>query len=583
MIVKTFCARMDHGGCGILVHLEGGKISKIEGDPDCPLNRGTICAKGLAQIEKLSHPERLLSPLKRTAGRGEGKWARISWEEALETIAQKLKEIIEHSGPEAVAFAQGTPKGLELFVLMRLANLLHIPNLSTPGHICHMPRETASHLTCGFFPVPDYDHPPACVLVWGSNLFQTNEEGVIGSQLRRALDQGTRLIVIDPRKTGLASKADLWIQPRPGTDLYLAMGLLRVIVEETLYDKTFVEAWTVGFPELKEHLNRYPLELVSEITRVPKERIEETARLYATSRPAALQWGNAIEHTIHSFQCARGLLILMALTGNLDVPGGNVNRVPPPVMKPGELVQIKKFPEKRERILSPEFRLATTMGFVPSQLIVKAILTGKPYPIRMMYIQGGNPLLSYANAKETHEALMRLDSLVVSEIFLTPTAQIADIVLPAATHFEFDDIGHYGLPHGFILARPKIVEPPGECWSDLKILNELGKKVGLTQFFWNTPEDCLDEILKPTGMTYDDFKAIGMLKGDWEYRSYAKKGFSTPSGKVEILSEQLRNWGHPHLGQRSLLLPLRLQEPSLPPKALTRPGPSDPSVHGLDI
>lgn len=557
MIVKTFCARMDHGGCGILVHLKDGKIQKIEGDPDCSLNQGTICAKGIAQIERLNHPDRLTYPMKRTGNRGEGKWNRISWEEALEIISQKIKETIERSGPESIALAQGTPKGLELFLLMRLANLLHIPNISTPGHICHMPRETASTLTCGFFPVPDYDHPPKCVLVWGSNLFQTNEEGVIGSQLKRALDRGARLIVIDPRKTGVASKADLWIKPKPGTDLFLALGMLGVIIEKDLHDKPFVERWTKGFPELKDHLQHYPLEKVSELTWVPKEEIMKAARLYAQTKPAALQWGNAIEHNLYSFQCARALLALMAITGNLDAPGGNVNRVAPPIMRPGELVQIKKFPEKKEKILSPEYRMATMMGFVPSQLIIKAILTEKPYPIRMMYIQGGNPLLSYANSKETYEAFKKLDFLAISEIFLTPTAQMADIVLPAATHFEFDDIGHYGLPHGFILARSKIVEPTGECWSDLKILNELGKKLGLGQYFWQSTEDCLDEILRPSGLTYDDFKSIGLLKGKWEYRSYEKKGFSTPSGKIELYSERLKEYGYPPLPS-----PMELQKPS---------------------
>jgi len=535
---------MDHGGCGILAHVEGGRIKKIEGDPDCPLNHGTICAKGLAQIERLNHPDRLVYPLKRTGYRGEGKWSRISWDEALETITKKIQETIEREGPETIAFAQGTPKGLELFLLMRLANLLHIPNISTPGHICHMPRETASTITCGFFPVPDFDHPPACALVWGSNLFQTNEEGIIGSQLKRALDHGTKLIVIDPRKSSVASRADIWIQPKPGTDLYLALGMLKVIVDERYYDKAFVENWTKGFQELEEHLRQYSLDSISEMTWVPKDQIIRLAKLYSHTKPACIQWGNALEHNINSFQCSRALLILMAITGNLEQPGGNVNRVAPPVIRPGELVQIKKFPEKREKILSPEFRLATMMGFVPSQMIVKAILTGKPHPIRTIYIQGGNPLLSYANSKETFEAFKKLDFLAVSEIFLTPTAQMADIVLPAATNLEFDDLGHFGLPHGFILARPKVVEPLGECWPDSKILNELGKRLSLGQYFWNDLGECLDEVLKPAGMTYDDFKNIGMLKGKWEFRSYEKTGFSTPSKKFEIYSEQLKQWGY---------------------------------------
>jgi len=544
MIVKTYCARMDHGGCGILAHVENGKITKIEGDPDSPINRGTICAKGLAQIERLNHPDRLLYPMKRIGTRGEGKWKPITWEEALDAIAEKIKETIERDGQRAISFAQGTPKGLELYLMIRLANVLNIPNISTPGNICHMPRETASNITCGFFPIPDYSGAPACVVVWGSNLFQTNEEGIIGSQLKQAIDQGAKLIVIDPRKTGIASMADLWLQPRPGTDLALALGLLRVMIDENLYEKTFVENWTKGFSELTGHLQQYSLDRVSELTWVQKEQIVKVAHLFSQTKPACIQWGNALEHNRNSFQCSRALLTLMAITGNLETQGGNVNRPGPSIMKPGDLVQIKKFPDKKEKMMSPEFRLATSMGFVPSQMIVKAILTGTPYPIRMMYIQGGNPLLSYANANETFEAMGKLDFLAVSEIFLTPTAQLADIVLPAATHFEFDDIGHFGLPHGFILSRPKIIEPRGDCWSDSKILNELGKKLGFAQYFWNDMGECLDEILKPAGMTYDDFKKTGFLKGKWDYKSYEKKGFKTSSGKVEIYSQQLKDWGY---------------------------------------
>ncbi len=544
MIVKTFCARMDHGGCGILAHVENGKIIKIEGDPDSPLNRGTLCAKGIAQIERLNHPDRLKYPMIRTGEKGEGKWKRISWNEALDRIAGKMKEIIEREGQRAISFAQGTPKGLELYLMIRLANLLNVPNITTPGSICHMPRETASLLTCGFFPVPDYDHPPSLVLIWGSNLFQTNEEGILGIQLKRAIDQGAKLIVIDPRKTSAASRAALWLKPKPGTDLALALGMLKVMVEEHLFENQFVEKWTIGFPDLVQHLKAYPLDWVSEITWISKKEIVEATRLFAKTRPACIQWGNALEHNHQSVQCARALLILMAISGNLEVPGGNVNRVGPPLMRPGELVQSKKFPDKKQKMMAPEFRLATLMGFVPSQMIVKAILTGRPCPIRFLYIQGSNPLLSYANAKETFEALRRVDFLVVSEIFFTPTAQLADILLPAATHFEFDDIGHFGLPHGFVLARPKVVDPLGECWPDSKILNELGKRLGLEHSFWKDMRDCLDEILKPSGITYEEFKKIGILKGRWEYRTYEKNGFNTPSRKFEIYSQQMKEWGY---------------------------------------
>ncbi|MDI6756233.1 MAG: molybdopterin-dependent oxidoreductase [Thermodesulfobacteriota bacterium] len=544
MIIKAFCARMDHGGCGLLLHVEKGKIVKIEGDPESPLNRGTVCAKGIAQLERLNHPERLRYPLKRAGAKGDGKWQRISWEEALSTIAQKIRERVEQGKERSIAFAQGTPKGLELYMMIRLANVLQVPNVATPGSICHMPRETGALITCGFFPVPDYDYPPALVLVWGSNLFQTNEEGIIGSQLRRALDRGARLITIDPRKTLLAAKAHLWLQPRPGTDLALALGMLKVILDEELHDREFVEKWTVGFEELREHLRKYPLKHVSEITWIPEGEIAQAARLYACTKPAGIQWGNALEHNINSVQCVRALMILKAITGNLDHPGGNVNRVSPAVMRPGEFVLGKSFGDKGEKLLSPEFRLAAQMGFTPSQLIVKTILSGKPHPIQVMYIQGGNPLLSYANAKETFQALKKLDFLAVAEIFMTPTAQLADLVLPAATNFEFDDIGHYGLPHGFILARPKVVDPPEECWPDSLILNELGKKLGHEKLFWPNLRACLDDVLKPARLTFEDFKNVGILKGDWAYKSYEKKGFKTPSGKVEIYSSRFKDWAY---------------------------------------
>jgi len=544
---------MDHGGCGLLLHVEKGKIVRIEGDPDSPLNRGAICAKGVAQIERLNHPDRLRHPLKRAGARGEGKWQRISWEEALATIIQKIKEKLDRGEERNIAFVQGTPKGLELYLMIRLANALKVPNVVTPGSVCHMPRETGAIITCGFFPVPDYDHPPALVLVWGSNLFQTNEEGIIGAQLRRALDRGARLIAIDPRKTLLAAKAHLWLKPKPGTDLALALGMLKVILDEELYDREFVEKWTVGFNELRDHVKQYPLPEVSEITWIPEEQIKKAARLYAQTKPACIQWGNALEHNTNSVQCARALMILKAITGNLDAPGGNVNRNSPLVMRPGELVLSRSFREKGERLLGAEYRLAAQMGFTPSQLIVKAILSGKPHPIQVLYIQGGNPILSFANAGETYQALKRLDFLAVAEIFLTPTAQLADIVLPAAANFEFDDLGHYGLPHGFILARPKVVDPPEECWPDSLILNELGKKLGMEKLFWSDLCACLDDILKPAGMSFEDCKKVGILKGEWAYKSYEQKGFNTPSGKMEIYSSRFKEWGYdplPSYGER---------------------------------
>lgn len=197
-------------------------------------------------------------------------------------------------------------------------------------------------------------------------------------------------------------------------------------------------------------------------------------------------------------------------------------------MQTGEFVLTKLFRDRRQKMIRSEFRAATMMGFVPSQLILEAALTGEPDRIRTIYLQGTNPLVSHPDAEHTCQAIKQLDFLAVSEVFLTPTAQMADLVLPAATHFEFDDIGHYGFPHGYVLARPKIVDPPAECWPDAKILNELGKRLGYAEFFWESVRACLDEIVKPAGIPYDDFVKIGMLQGNWESTAFASGRLDTP-------------------------------------------------------
>ncbi|UCG09141.1 MAG: molybdopterin-dependent oxidoreductase, partial [Desulfobacterales bacterium] len=316
-IVKTVCARMDHGGCGLRVHIENGKVVRIDGDPDSPISHGYVCAKGKAHAEKLNHPERLKFPLLRTGERGVGNWKRISWDEALTRLAEAVETAIARRGQKTVCFGQGTPKGIETYLMIRLANVLKIPNLLTPGSVCRMPRESASIMTCGFFPVPDYEHPPAGIIVWGSNLLATHEEGVLGVRLRSALRKGAKLLVIDPKKTQLAAKADLWIRPKPGSDLALALGIAKVLVEKNLTDQEFIAKWILGFGRLRDHLRDYRLEKISQITWVPVEHIIKAAHLCGLAKPACIQWGNGLEHTPRSFQTARALLSLMAICGNL--------------------------------------------------------------------------------------------------------------------------------------------------------------------------------------------------------------------------------------------------------------------------
>ena len=531
---KTHCARMDHGGCSLLVGVKDNRIVSVKGDPEGFLNKGYICPKGAVSPDRLIHPDRLKHPLRRVGKKGEGKWEQISWPEALGTIADNLNQIKEKHGARAVAFGVGMPKGLEHFVQIRLANLFGSPNVIASQDVCHAPREITGIHTCGFYPVVDFHQPSKLVILWGSNITSTNEEGEICNLLLEQLKTGTELIVVDPRKIKLVKKSKHWLQIRPGTDAALALGFIHVIIKEGLYDQEFVDKWTEGFPELAAHVEAYPPEKVEEITWVPAEQIRLAARTYAAAKPAAIQWGNPIEHNIHTFDAVRALICLMAITGNLDIPGGNVEAHDPKIMGLGPFVRADLIPDKRKELISAHYRIIPRLMTVAPAYFRKAVLEGVPYPVRGAYMMCSNPMLSYADSRLTHKALMSLDFLAVADLFMTPTAALADVVLPVASQFEFDDIGHYGIGHGYILARPKVVDPPEGCWPDMKILTELGKLMTPKELWPDDYHQFLEDLVKPAGLTYAQFVEKGYLKGPDRFRAYLEKGFKTPTGKVEL-------------------------------------------------
>ncbi len=531
---QTHCARMDHGGCGIEVATKGNRIVKIKGDKNGFLNKGYICSKGLAAAERLTHPDRLKHPLRRKGQRGEGNWEKISWEEALSTISRNLLQIKETCGAKGVAFCQGMPKGMEHFVLIRLANLFGSPNVVAVQDVCHAPREVTGLHTCGFYPVTDFHHPSETILVWGSNATHTNEEGEICSLLLDQLKRGARLMVIDPRKTDLARRAELWLQPRPATDHLMALSFLNVVIEENLFDRHFVETWTHGFHELSMHVKDFAPEKVRDITWVEPDLLRAAARLYAKSHPAAIHWGNALEQNRHAFDAARGIICMMALCGNLDIPGGNIQANEPIILPLGKYVRADLLPEKRKEMIHASHGTIPRLMTVPPAFFRKAVLEEIPYPVKGAYIQCANPVMAYADSNMTVAALERLDFLAVSDLFMTPTAALADIVLPAATGFEFDDIGHYGLGHGYLLARPKVVDPPEACRPDVQILNDLGSIMTGREHWFKDYRELVEMVLKPSGLTYKAFAQKGYLKGKDRFRKYEEKGFRTPTGKVEL-------------------------------------------------
>jgi anaerobic selenocysteine-containing dehydrogenase len=553
---------MDHGGCALLVGVKDNEIVKVKGDPDGFLNKGYVCPKGLASPDRLTHADRLKHPLKRVGGRGEGKWERISWPNAIGEIRENLNRIKKKYGAKGVAFCQGMPKGLEIFVLIRLANIFGSPNVVGIQDVCHMPREITGIHTCGFYPVADFHHRSKLVILWGSNITSTNEEGAICSLLLNQIKNGTELIGIDPRKTELADKAKFWLQIRPGTDNALALAFLHVVIEEELYDREFVENWTHGFDELARHVRELTPEMVSEVTWVPPDLIREAARFYAQSRPAAIQWGNAIEQSADNFDTMRALVALMAICGNLDVPGGNIKANEPKTADFGKFVRADLIPSKRKEMIHAYHGSIPRLMNVAPALFRKAVLEGFPYPVKGAYMHGTNPLLAYADSRKTYETLMNLDYLVVADIFMTPTASFADIVLPAATQFEFNDIGHWGMGHGFILARPKVVDPPEECWPDIKILNELGKALTSSELWYEDYEELLEEVVKPSGLSYKGFANEGYLKGEDQFSKYVSSGFKTSTGKVELVLSQAEKYKLSALPQ--FTLPTEEDDPGYP-------------------
>jgi anaerobic selenocysteine-containing dehydrogenase len=542
-VTKSSC-RMCHGGCGVLVYMKDGRVAKIAGDPACPINHGTLCSKGLASAKLAYHPDRLTHPVRRVGPKGRGHWERISWDEALDAIAERILHYKDQFGAESIVLGYGTGRENEA-VIYRFANLLGSPNVLTAGHFCYGPRISTSIITCGTNPVVDYENQPKCIMVWGNNLVIGNSDEYKGESLSVAIDKGAKLIVVDPRLTRIAARADVWLQLRPGTDGALALGMLNVIIDEELYDRDFVQGHVYGWEPFVNRVNEYPLERVEEITWVPKEKIREAAWLYATTKPAGIQWGVAIEQQVNCADNDRLLMCLMGITGNIDIPGGQALFQSPRIRNVGHFGAHRMLPDsQREKRLGRErFRLGAHFAIINPKCVWDAIIEEKPYAVKMLFLISSNPLVTRANAREVSRALQKVEFMAVSDFFLTPTAELADIVLPSATWLEMDYVADFWKRHGYILPRRKVIQV-GECRSDHEMLNDLAHRVGQGDHWWDNFEQALDWILEPIGITWQEFKKMDYLRGDVIHEKYKEKGFSTPTRKFELYSTFLERLGY---------------------------------------
>lgn len=541
-LIKTSCL-MCSLGCGMDVYLEDGRISKVLGMKEHPLNRGVLCPKGEAALEYVYSPDRLKYPLiKRN-----GNWQRISWDEALDIVADKLTKIRETEGARSFATAIGMSVLLSGSItpalIRRFCYIYGSPNCFSVESMCYRCRIISYMLTFGRFRVADPKNSN-CILLWASN--PTNSFPTLAEDIHQAREKGAKFIVIDPRKTPLAKEADIHVQPRPGSDCALLLGLMNVIISEGLYDKDFVNQWTSGFDQLAEHVKTYPPEEVEKLTWVGANTIRKIARLYATVKPACIVQGtNALDQHSFGLQNSRAVAILQAITGNVDVAGGFIraprlreNIIEMPVRPEEKAIGQDRYPIFFG-ILKREFGEGQTM------LLPETILSGKPYPIKAMIIAGSNPVLTWPNSTKVEQALKKIEFLVVMDQFMSETANLADIVLPAATFLEKTELCDYyslwGVP--WVMLRKKVISY-GECLSDIEFWLKLGKRMGYEEYFpWRSVEEIIDYVLEPSGLTVKHLteeKPSGFMSDPIQY---GVTDFPTPSKKIELYSEVLAKQG----------------------------------------
>jgi formate dehydrogenase (coenzyme F420) alpha subunit len=557
-IIQTLCGNCAQSDCGVDVYVDEGKITKIRGTKGHPYNHGNICAKGLAAGEVITNPNRVLYPMKRAGKRGEDKWTRISWDDALDEIAEKLKDLRDKYGSQCVSLTRGTGPGWEgsLMYHQLFMNAFGSGNYACQGYCCKFPRVVSTGITLGGEPDLDIENTK-CILLWASNPADTSLPNY-WSRISEARERGVKLIVIDSRFSRSASKADLHVRIKPGTDGALALGLANVIIKEGLHDKEFVTNYAHGFDEYADLAMEYPPERVEKITEIPRETIREVALAYGRTKPALLFVGNGVEQLTNTMQTMRAIYCLPALTGNIGVKGGHILNSPLPLP---DLAQKSKFfgGLLESSVAQHKFFLSKLGGGASINIpdLYDAVRTEEPYPIKALFNIGSSFLTVIPGGNEAKELLReKLDLIVVHDLFMTAEArELADIVLPATSfleswRFRFMRPGFKG--NAYIqwvgLQRP-VVAPVGESRSDEEFLTDLARRVGIGEHFpWKDVIEFTDDLVKPLGITAQELvdNPGGHL---WEVpeedviRFYEKKGFNTPTKKFEFYSTLLEGAG----------------------------------------
>jgi len=544
--VRTICFEC-HSRCGVYVETRDGKVTRIRGDKEHPHSHGYICPKARAVKEMIYHPERITAPLVRTGEKCSGTFREASWDEALSIVAKNLLKAKKGFGAESVVFGSGTTRGAAPY-LGKFLSLFGSPTFMAPSNYSGGPIAMGATFVSGFgMADPDYINSKH-IMLWAHNP-EASWAGLYMPDINKALKNGAKLTVIDPRGTRLARKADHWLQVRPGSDTALALGFLNVIIQNGVYDKEFVEKWTTGFDELKAHVAPYTPEKCEEITWVPAKVIQAAAIDFAKTGPAAIGLGmGGCSQANDAFDLVRAITMISAVTGNLDIPGGNVNFSPP---TKGRSCYGKEFnpylnlpPQQSSKKLGIDrFPL---MGFMPIpspvETVWPAILEGKPYPVKAIGLWANNAICAFANSRHVKKALTALDFLFCVDYYHTPTTALADVILPAAHWSERDDVEDL-LMKNTVICQNKAVEPQGLCMDEKQILINLAEKVGL-EGYWKSIGEMLDHRLEYIDMAFEAFKKVHMVHNPVEFRKYEKQGgFRTGTKKVELYSKGLEAFG----------------------------------------
>lgn len=570
-IRKSVCTICDpQTQCGLDCYVKDGRIIKVEGSLENPHSAGTLCAKGAAQRQWVYHEERLCTPLKRVGPRGSNEFAPITWTEALDTVVENLERLKAESGPESVVFYCGYPKQMRPFV-QRLAFLYGSPNYCTESSTCFTAMAMSWRLVYGQMAGPDLAHTKL-LLVWTGNPLWAGTPNA--RRITDAKERGVKFIVVDPRQSPMATLADLHLKLRPGTDGALALAMANVIISEGLYDREFIAEWTRGFDEYRAYVAAFTLDRAEAITGVPASLIRQAALLYATTKPAAMMPSSTpVVHHTNGVQNQRAAAMLVGLTGNFDVPGGNVSQPLAWLEVPGggfpardhAFKMPRKWGDMPPRVGAERFPVWTEMIDQGQAMdLARHINTGDPYPLRG-FVGFGLNYRMFPGSQDFLAALDKLDFICLTDLFATDTTRHADIVLPACSSVERSEVRAY--PQKYVIATQPVIEPLGESRSDTDIIFGLAQRLRLpyqdydgvaasggtpppergtflpngAPDFGDAFEAAMDWILEPSGITMAELKKHpgGMPVPNpipITYKKYEKNGFPTPSGKMEFVS-----------------------------------------------